>query len=143
MKEETLKTNSRFPLSIRFIMSIVSSFIVVIAIYYISVGIDFIDPTLQLPGFSFQPFALIPVLAISLIGISLAALVFMILKAYVKTKWKRAYLILAAVVLLAAFIATLLIPEASVGMIIALNLMHIAVAICTVYFLVYFNQYRP
>ncbi|MCF8236012.1 MAG: DUF6069 family protein [Bacteroidales bacterium] len=143
MEEETLQSNSRFPLSIRFIMSILSSFIAVIAIYYISLWIDFIDPTLSLPGFNFQPFALIPVLSISLIGISMAALVFMILKAYVKKNWKRFYLALAAVVLLTAFIVTLLIPEASVGMIISLNLMHIAIAVCTIYFLVYFNQYRP
>lgn len=139
MEEETLQSNNKLPLSIRFLMAVLSSFILVIGIYFISSWLGGMDSTMQLPAFIYKPFSLIPSLATTLIGISLAAFVFVILKMNT-TAWRVSFNLFALLVLMLAFVATLLIPEASTGMIITLNLMHIGVALCTIYFFSYFNK---
>ncbi len=139
MEEETFQNNNKLPISIRFVMAVLSSFIVVIGIYFISSWLDAMEPHMQLPGFTYKPFSLVPSLATTLIGISLGALVFVLLKMNT-TAWRVSFNIIVLLVLILAFVATLMIPDASDGMIITLNLMHVGVAVCTIYFFSYFNK---
>ncbi|MDZ7743431.1 MAG: DUF6069 family protein [Bacteroidota bacterium] len=139
MEEETLQNNNKLPISIRFVMALLSSFIVVIGIYFISSWLDAMEPQMQLPGFTYKPFSLVPSLVATLIGISLGVFVFVILKMNT-TAWRVSFNIIVILVLILAFVATLMVPDASNSMIITLNLMHIGVAVCTVYFFSYFNK---
>lgn len=139
MEEEVLRNNNKFPLSIRIVMAILASFSLVILIYFLALWMDTIDPQLNLPGLGFSPFALIPVLGGTLIAISLAAVVFIILKMNT-ISWRQAFNIIAGIVLILAFVLTLILPDIHFSMIVTLNLMHLAVAGATIYFFSYFNQ---
>lgn len=139
MEDETLKRNNQFPLSMRIIMAILSSFSLVIIIYFISARFNGIEAEMNLPGWPYKPFSLIPVLASTMVMISIGAVVFLLLRMNT-TAWLKSFNIIALVVLVLAFIATLTIADVGVETLITLNLMHIAVAACTIYFFSYFNK---
>jgi hypothetical protein len=81
-----------------------------------------------------QPIMLLPVIMGSFIPTILAALVLAVLNAFLSNAW-RVFTIVSAVLLLLSFSSPFMnIPGIPVGMGIWLNIMHVVVAGCVVYF---------
>lgn len=137
IEKDTLEHNEKLPFSIRIVMTILSSFAMLVLIYFVALWMEAIDLQIDLKVFPFHPFTIIPILGGALLAISFAAVLMLILKTNT-SKWKVIFNTIAIIVLILAFIVTLFLPT-YFSMIVTLNLMHLVVAANVIYFFEYFN----
>lgn len=137
IEKDTLRDNQNFPFSIRIVMTILSSFAMLVLIYYVAMWMEAIDLQIDLKIFPFFPFTIIAILGGALLAIAVAAILMLVLK-MLTSRWKLIFNITAIVVLIVAFAITLYLPT-YFSMVVTLNLMHLVVAANVIYFFEYFN----
>lgn len=102
-------------------------------LFFIGLSIGIISNSVIIPNAN-QPLTLAPTMIASFVPTILAALVLAILNAFLSNAW-RVFTIVAAILLLLTFANPFMgIPGIPVGMGIWLNVMHVVVAGCVVYF---------